>query len=409
MTGGFKESVIIPLDTLKTLEEKASLKVPNYKIENIGETDEVQKAIKNELPINVSDNVKKKMENRNSKEILTSSEIPDNVKLKMFNHARWKEKNKAVSTPNFMKKDMEHIVKRMQLNDQPFVRSIMDNYISKNLDDVSWMHDFEIKLGKKIFPDSNIIKSLQYLMTNAPSKYSPKGTKELAKKLLEIGVPSGWIKHSDSIAASDESDHESVRIKYKPHIKYEKQTPKKSIKKTVLPESSRKYERRQSLKKRKSTDTKRFVLPTTSSYQFIDSDEMESEEETIQQSLNKRKSTDTKRFVLPSTSSYQSIDSDEMEADQTIQTSEKDVENEEESEETIQQSENDSENEEESDIEEEGTNSEKTDEEEIFSLESSPNEDEVEISKTTTKKKKEPIKSDYNLRELEGRKWSPWS
>lgn len=214
MGANFKESVIIPLSILKELEKKSNINVSQNMFEEIKNPNSDLNVV---AKPSVSEHEKDILttDTKKSKSIIRNKNIKPDLKLKIFNQERWKEKKRPLRTKYPIKYDIERIVSRMQIEDQPFVKSIIENYINKNQDSISWEKDFEIKVGKKIFPKSDIIKTFQFLMTKPSIEKNekiPPGTIEFGNKLIELGVPQSWIKTKLTRNGGNNSNDEAAGI-----------------------------------------------------------------------------------------------------------------------------------------------------------------------------------------------------
>lgn len=137
---------------------------------------------------------------------------PPNLKIKLLDQAVWAKKGqnrKELLQQNHpWQRSLERILETFNEAglQHPFLETILSKYIQEFPEQVYWHPDtFEIKLEDKILPNTNILRSLHYLLAPEDLDYRPpRGALPLANKLVEIGVPRGWL-HLPSTAATSSS------------------------------------------------------------------------------------------------------------------------------------------------------------------------------------------------------------
>ena len=116
--------------------------------------------------------------------LLKREDLPTDLKIKLFDQTRWQQtrKKEEESTKTFP----QYALDQIPIGVQPFIRSIIDQYISKNRKVIDWdPQTFELILDGVRRPGSNIIRSFQNLLRGKEDS--------LQKKLSEIGVPDEWL------------------------------------------------------------------------------------------------------------------------------------------------------------------------------------------------------------------------
>lgn len=117
--------------------------------------------------------------------ILQKVHLPSDLKVKLFDQARWQKKQKKHPV-----KETLFPLDQLQIKDQPFVKSILEQYINKNRNVVSWIPDtLELVIEGQRQTNSNIVRAFQNIMQGKVDEIS----RVLKEKLLEIGVPQDWM------------------------------------------------------------------------------------------------------------------------------------------------------------------------------------------------------------------------
>jgi len=142
--------------------------------------------------------------------ILEDETIPSDVKLKLVaQEDKYQEPSKSRGPPTPppsppsvpktqpIKASISEIVSEIKQQFQPNVRSILEK-INLFPDQIFWDDKLRITIDGKLFPNSNIIKILNFLMKSPSSivtnnKDIPEGAWETREKLLQIGTPPSWI------------------------------------------------------------------------------------------------------------------------------------------------------------------------------------------------------------------------
>lgn len=163
----FAESVIIPLEIYK---EKFTIK----------------------------DIKQKPAEKFSSTNDILLSNLPSDLKLKLFDQTKLKEKkkrdtfndgdNEYKSKSNFKQNLKENIYELFPDNDKENVKEIFELYIDRNPYIIDWDRDtYEAILYERKLDNSNIVKILQYLLN--PQGDKPLGTYQVYRTLIDLGAP----------------------------------------------------------------------------------------------------------------------------------------------------------------------------------------------------------------------------
>ena len=96
--------------------------------------------------------------NKNKAEsLLKREDLPTDVKIKLFDQTRWQQTRKKEEST---KKFPQYALDQIPIGVQPFIRSIIDQYISKNRKVIDCdPQTFELILDGLRLPGSNIIRS----------------------------------------------------------------------------------------------------------------------------------------------------------------------------------------------------------------------------------------------------------
>ncbi len=136
--------------------------------------------------------------NDNSLDILTDETLPSDVKLKLYNQATIGTSSSPLSfsTPDPIIKRGEFILSNIPDKDKPVVRSILD-IMDKNRSRTDYNDNLELILDSELLTGSNLVNVLLYLTRNLPitsDQDIPIGSRRLHQKLIELGMPTIWIK-----------------------------------------------------------------------------------------------------------------------------------------------------------------------------------------------------------------------
>ena len=121
-----------------------------------------------------------------AEKILNREDIPADIKIKLFDQARWQKVTKKKKETKEERILSSHALNQIPIAVQPFVRNIVQLYINKNRNVIDWdPKTFELIIDGQLRFGSNIIRSFQNIM---------RGREDILKeKLLEIGVPREWL------------------------------------------------------------------------------------------------------------------------------------------------------------------------------------------------------------------------
>lgn len=130
-------------------------------------------------------------------DILTNDTLPSDTKLKLYDQAVIKTPTSPLlsSPPSKIPKG-QHILHNIPDKNKPVVNSILD-IIKDNESIVNFNDNLEVIIDGHPVPGSNIVNILLYLTGNVPvtsSRDIPKGSEEFYSRLIQLGMPSVWIK-----------------------------------------------------------------------------------------------------------------------------------------------------------------------------------------------------------------------
>ena len=133
-----------------------------------------------------------------STSILENYDLPLDVRMKMHSQQKHLDPKKAsramVPIPPAI--GIDDIVREITTTNQPHVKAILERMKDH---DLKWNDAGEIILGGEVIQNSNIIdimKALSKSTTIISDRDLPKGTGVLYQKLIDIGVPTSWIRLS---------------------------------------------------------------------------------------------------------------------------------------------------------------------------------------------------------------------
>ena len=169
------------------------------------------------IPLEIYNKTCFKSNKNKAESLLKREDLPTDVNIKLFDQTRWQQtrKKEEESTKTFP----QYALDQIPIGVQPFIRSIIDQYISKNRKVIDWdPQTFELILDGLRRPGSNIIRSFQNLLQGKEDN--------LQEKLSEIGVPDEWlsqklgVKSDPGIASSsmDTSRKPEDLTPYKSHL-----------------------------------------------------------------------------------------------------------------------------------------------------------------------------------------------
>lgn len=140
------------------------------------------------IPLELYKNDCTKVQKNEAEKILKRDDIPTDIKIKLFDQARWRKTNKVKKEAK-EKEDRtlpSDAIEQIPIAVQPFVRNIVQQYMNKHRSAIDWdPQTFELIINGEHQPGSNIIRSFQNIM---------RGKEDILKeKLLVIGVPREWL------------------------------------------------------------------------------------------------------------------------------------------------------------------------------------------------------------------------
>ena len=170
-------------------------------------------------------------------DILTSTSLPSDVKMKLYDQMKLKTKKmktspikRATFSTDFP--PVKDILNKIPTEDQPFVQSILDK-IKQRPEEIKWNNNEEIMIDGQLLHGSNISEIFQFLTKNltvTSSKDVPVGTDKFYNKLILMNIPKSWIKnkpmkrstrsqqkrkHQSSSSTDEEQPHHSKWISMK--------------------------------------------------------------------------------------------------------------------------------------------------------------------------------------------------
>ncbi len=223
---GFEECIIIPLKTFEKLcinfdiHDNNSGTIPNVlsvsdKL-SINRIDEHYAS--REVPPTPMDMIKiaaDQMNKMKSTNILKlEADLPADLKIKLFNQAKWKESKTPISSGNDLKKQirglnervnttkqLKNIIESLPTYAQSIVEKIITQFIETHKNIVSWdTNTLEIIIDSQVIEDTNAANILRYLtldkfMHNIENIDipPPNGIRLFREKLISIGVPESWL------------------------------------------------------------------------------------------------------------------------------------------------------------------------------------------------------------------------
>lgn len=116
--------------------------------------------------------------------------IPDDLKIKYLDQSRRAVLKRPI---DFEEREMVSLLEKIPKN-IPFVDEIVKNYIRYHKSTIHWHpFTFEIIINGNTLANTNIARTLQFLLKPETTQIAPKGTNELRNALINIGVPESWI------------------------------------------------------------------------------------------------------------------------------------------------------------------------------------------------------------------------
>jgi len=137
----------------------------------------------------------KSTEKFNSADDILSSNLPSDLKMKLFDKNKFEQKtnrNKLddINREYTIKKNLkESIYELFQNDDKENLKEIFELYIDRNPYIIDWDRDtYEVILYERKLDNTNLVKILQYLFN--PQGDKPRGTYQVYRTLIDLGVPS---------------------------------------------------------------------------------------------------------------------------------------------------------------------------------------------------------------------------
>ena len=155
--------------------------------------------------------------------ILMDKTLPADKKMKLFHQQQTRNKyNKKSSKQTVSGSDRlptnlpfgEHILHNLPLKDKPHARALLEVF-HDNPSELNWNDRQEVIVDQKVIHDSNIVNIFRYFTKNLVLTRSddlPPGTRDVYSKLMDLDVPSSWIKQKPKKV-------QQVRAKRLPHRK----------------------------------------------------------------------------------------------------------------------------------------------------------------------------------------------
>ena len=149
--------------------------------------------------------------------LLTDTTIPTDRKMKLYAEAISKKRlRKEKGEETHLDDDDEeaapnHIELNFPMKDRPLIKSIVD-FIHRHRAVVGWDEkDNSLVIDGRIIPDSDILDVLRYFTNSKLASEQPTGLREFYETLIDLGLPSEWIKKKPVTRVSSRS--EAVRTK----------------------------------------------------------------------------------------------------------------------------------------------------------------------------------------------------
>jgi hypothetical protein len=137
-------------------------------------------------------------------DILTDNTLPSDEKLKLYDHEVIKKSSSSKSTipttPTVVVPRWSHILHNIPDKDKPVVKSLLD-IVEANPSVLDYTPNLELIIDGRPLAGSNIVNILLYLTRNVPVTSStdiPIGSAEFYDRLIQLGMPSVWVKQRPS-------------------------------------------------------------------------------------------------------------------------------------------------------------------------------------------------------------------
>lgn len=180
MSLGFKESIIIPLHIYKQCEEFINIK----HLQGISAPKTIHQTVK-------------------SKDLLYSTDLPADLKMKLYNQQVKFETSipasKSVTAEDSeidrMKKDIPAVLNHISSRKRPYVQNILEKFIDKP-SIISWNKNLEVTVDGSFLSGSNLIDILQCLVGEkiiSKSEDIPLGLKNILAQFDALGIPKTWV------------------------------------------------------------------------------------------------------------------------------------------------------------------------------------------------------------------------
>ena len=128
------------------------------------------------------------------------------LKLYALNRKLWEEQQtgrrnpirvgEETHEPKFQ--DLLDQFESLGLQQHPILKRILWEYIRRFSDKIDWKEDtYELVIDGHVVPGTNIARVLHFLLRPETFNYrAPPGTARLKEKLVEVGVPLGWLHYT---------------------------------------------------------------------------------------------------------------------------------------------------------------------------------------------------------------------
>ena len=142
--------------------------------------------------------------------LLSDTTIPTDRKMKLYAQAIRRKRLRTEKGKETIHTDDEPVSNHIELNfpvkDRPLIKSIVD-FIDRHRAVVGWDEkDNSLVIDGRNIPDSDILDVLRYFTNNKLASTSdPSGVREFYQTLIDLGLPSEWIKRKPATRTSSRS------------------------------------------------------------------------------------------------------------------------------------------------------------------------------------------------------------
>ena len=144
--------------------------------------------------------------------LLTDTTVPTDRRMKLYAEAISKKRLRKERYDDDNDDDddnevAEHIELNFPVKDRPIVRALVE-FIHRHRDVIGWREtDNSLVINGRIIPNSNILNVLRYFTSNSrtDSGVYPVGAREYYETLIDLGLPTEWIRRRPAVRASGRS------------------------------------------------------------------------------------------------------------------------------------------------------------------------------------------------------------